>query len=92
MEIIWTSSSLGDLARLYEFLAPVNPKAAAAVFERLTAGPDILETQPRIGTSLTEFEPREIRYILVGDYEMRYEITPDSKIWILRVWHTREDR
>lgn len=92
MEVIWTSSSLGDLARLYEFLAPVSPRAAVAVFERLTAGPDILETQPRIGTPLPEFEPREVRYLLVGDYEMRYEIAHDTKIWILRVWHTREDR
>ncbi|MDE1998527.1 MAG: type II toxin-antitoxin system RelE/ParE family toxin [Burkholderiales bacterium] len=92
MEIKWTSCALGDLARLYEFLSPVNPRAAAVVFEKLTAGPDILETQPRIGTPLTEFLPREVRYLLVGDYEMRYEITQDSKIWILRVWHTREDR
>jgi plasmid stabilization system protein ParE len=92
MEIIWTSSALGDLARLYEFLAPVNPKAAAVVFEKLTAGPDVLEMQPRIGTSLPEFAPREVRYLLVGDYEMRYEIAQNSKIWILRVWHTREDR
>ena len=57
-----------------------------------TDGPDLLLQQPRIGTKLPEFEPREVRYILVGDYEMRYEISPNEDIWILRLWHTREFR
>jgi plasmid stabilization system protein ParE len=92
MEIIWTSSAIDDLRRLYDFLEPVNPAAAALVFERLTAGPEILETQPRLGTLVARHEPREVRYILVGDYEVRYEVISESKLWILRIWHTREDR
>jgi hypothetical protein len=40
---------------------------------------------------LFEFEPREVRRILVGRYEMRYEIESDS-IFVLRLWHTREQR
>jgi plasmid stabilization system protein ParE len=91
MEIAWTSHALGDLGRLHEFLAQVNPKAAAAVFEKLIAGPDVLQHQPRIGTPLPDFLPRDVRYLLVGDYEVRYELTAE-KIWILRLWHTREDR
>ena len=78
--------------RLYEFLCAVNQQAAAKVAQRLTAGPELLLTQPRIGTRLTEFEPREVRYILIGDYEMRYEISANEDIWILRLWHTRELR
>ncbi len=91
MEITWTNHALGDLARLYEFLAPVNQQAAASVFERLTAGPDVLMKQPKIGTPLPDFLPRDVRFILVGDYEIRYELT-ENTIWILRLWHTREDR
>lgn len=92
MTIKWTRAALGDLGRLHEFLRPMNPQAAARVVQRLTAGPDLLLMQPRIGTKLTEFEPREVRYILVGDYEMRYELTSGNEIWILRLWHTRELR
>ena len=29
--------------------------------------------------------------MLVGQYEMRYEIRGES-IYLLRLWHTREDR
>lgn len=36
-------------------------------------------------------EPREVRRILVGQYEVRYEIRA-STIIMLRLWYTREDR
>lgn len=40
---------------------------------------------------LEEFEPRDVRRIQVGQYEMRYELV-DSTLYLLRLWHTREDR
>ena len=91
MKLKWTSKALSDLARLYEFLAPVNRQAAARTVQSLTAAPTRLMEQPRIGETLDEFEPREVRRILVGRYEMRYELQA-STIYVLRIWHTREDR
>lgn len=91
MELKWTSKALSDLARLYEFLASVNQPAAARAVQSVTKAPAALLTNPRIGEQLFEFEPREIRRILVGNYEMRYEIH-ESTIYVLRLWHTREHR
>ena len=91
MELKWTSKALSDLARLYEFLAPVNKPAAARAVQALTKAPTILLTNPRIGEQLFQFEPREVRRILVGEYEVRYELQ-DSIVYVLRLWHTREDR
>jgi plasmid stabilization system protein ParE len=91
MELKWTSKALADLARLYEFLAPVNKPAAARAVQALAKSPTILLTNPRIGEQLFQFEPREVRRILVGEYEIRYEIQ-DSIVYVLRLWHTREDR
>ena len=91
MELKWTSKALSDLARLYEFLAPVNKPVAARAVQALTKAPTILLTNPRIGEQLVAFEPRGVRRILVGEYELRYEIQ-DSFIYVLRLWHTREDR
>nr|WP_305045936.1 type II toxin-antitoxin system RelE/ParE family toxin [Geoalkalibacter sp.] len=87
----WTSKAVSDLARLYDFLAPVNQQAAARTVQVLTSAPTSLLANPRIGEKLEEFEPREIRRILIGHYEMRYEIQ-ESTIYVLRLWHTREDR
>ena len=91
MELRWTSKGLSDLARLYDFLAPVNQAAAARAVQALVAAPASLLANPRIGEKLEEFEPREVRRILVGKYEMRYELQ-ESTIYVLRLWHTREDR
>lgn len=78
-------------AEFYEFLAPVNKSSAARAVQALTKSPTILLVNPRIGEQLFQFEPREVRRILVGEYEVRYEIQ-DSIIYVLRLWHTREDR
>lgn len=91
MQLKWTSKALADLARLYDFLAPVNRSAAARTVQSLTAAPTNLLANPRIGEKLDEFEPREVRRILVGHYEMRYEIQ-EATLYVLRIWHTREDR
>jgi plasmid stabilization system protein ParE len=91
MELKWTSKALSDLARLYEFLTPVSKPVAARTVQALTAAPASLLVNPRIGEKLEEFEPREVRRILVGHYEMRYEIQ-ESTIYVLRLWHTRENR
>jgi plasmid stabilization system protein ParE len=91
MELKWTSKALSDLARLYEFLASVNQPAAARAVQSVIKAPTALLINPRIGEQLFEFEPREIRKILVGNYELRYEIQ-ESTIYVLRLWHTREHR
>lgn len=91
MDLAWTSKALSDLARLYDFLAPVNKPAAARAIQGLTQAPTILLINPRIGEQLFQFEPREVQRLLVGQYEIRYEIL-NQMIYILRLWHTREDR
>ena len=91
MKINWTSKALSDLVRLYEFLAVKNRQAAAQTVQSLSAAPDRLLDQARIGEKLDEFDPREVRRIIVGRYEIRYEIQ-ETNIIALRIWHTREDR
>ncbi|MSO85859.1 MAG: type II toxin-antitoxin system RelE/ParE family toxin [Rhodospirillales bacterium] len=90
MDLKWTRAALSDLARLYAFLAPIDKQAAARTVQSLTAAPAGLLAHPRIGEKLEEFEPRDVRRILVGRYEMRYEIRT-STLYVLRLWHTREE-
>ncbi len=91
MRLQWTASALADITRLYDFLAPLNQKAAARTVQSLTAAPNNLRASPYMGKPLEEFAPREVRRLIVGQYELRYEIA-ESTIYILRLWHTREDR
>jgi len=91
MELKWTGKALSDLARLYEFLAPANSSVAARTVRSLAAAPERLLERPRIGERMGEFDPREVRRVQVGRYELRYEIR-ESTLYVLRLWHTREDR
>lgn len=91
MKIQWTRKASSDLVRLYEHLKPVAPKAATRVIQPLAHAPDRLLEHPRIGEKLEGFAPREVRRILVGNYELRYEIAKGA-ILILRLWHCRAYR
>jgi plasmid stabilization system protein ParE len=91
MRLQWTGQALSDLSRLHDFLAPFNPQAAARAVQALVSAPTKLLSLPRMGEQLSEFAPREVRRILVGSYEIRYEIAGETII-VLRLWHTREDR
>ena len=77
--------------RLYEYLHAVAPAAAARVVQQLAHVPDRLVEYPRLGESLPAYGPREVRRVVVGAYELRYEIA-DETIVILRIWHGREYR
>lgn len=91
MALRWTASARSDLVRLHEFLAPVNPRAAALTVRHLVAGVSRIPAQPRIGQRLRQFAAREVRRVLIGDYEIRYELA-GRDVFVLRIFHTREDR
>lgn len=91
MALRWTASARSDLVRLHEFLQPVNPRAAALAVRHIVAGAKRIPAHPRIGQRLREFTGREVRRLLIGSYEIRYEIARQD-IFLLRIFHTREDR
>lgn len=91
MKVTWTTKASSDLVRLHRHLEPVAPDAAARVIQQLARAPDKLVDFPRLGERLEAYEPREVRRIMVGDYEVRYEIA-NGTIFILRLWHCRENR
>jgi plasmid stabilization system protein ParE len=87
----WTASARSDLVRLYEFLQPVDPRAAALAVRHIVAGAKRIPAHPRIGQRLREFTGREVRRLVLGSHEIRYEVA-ESDVYLLRIFHTREDR
>jgi plasmid stabilization system protein ParE len=87
----WTSAAYGDLKRIHEFLLPVSPTAAARSVRAVVARVRRIPAQPRLGDKVSGFEAREVRRVLVEKYEIRYELA-GSDIYILRIFHTREER
>jgi len=91
LNLRWTPEAVGDLERLYDFMAAYNPEAALRVVRSLRNAVDQLAVHPRLGTRLEGFDGSEVRRLLVGDHEMRYRVFEDT-VQILRFFHTREDR
>ena len=91
MIVRWTSRANLDLRRLHDFLVDKSPAAAKRVAQMLARAPDRLKDFPRMGMRLETFADGEVRRLIVGDYEIRYEILGDT-VWVLQLWHCREDR
>jgi plasmid stabilization system protein ParE len=91
VKVAWTEKAVDDLARLHEFLAPANARAAAAAIRSLVRAGGRLAELPRIGEKLDRYEPREVRRLIVASYELRYEVK-GAEVIVLRVWHARERR
>ena len=89
--IVWSHKAALDLIRVHDFLAAIDQGAAVRVVRTLNRAVKRLSTMPLLGSSLDEFRPRDVRRLIVGNYEIRYEIR-EGDIAILRVWHTAEDR
>lgn len=87
----WTSSAQRDLLRLYAFLEPKNARAARVAVRRILDQVGALMEHPLLGEPLDTYVPRDVRRLIIGDYELRYEVAAGA-VYVLRLWHTREDR
>ncbi len=91
MKLRWTEQAVDDLARMYDFLAAYDRQVALRVVGSLREALRQLPPHPRLGSRLAGYEPRDVRRLIVGNYEIRYEVSGEA-IHVLRFFHTREDR
>ncbi|AUZ64749.1 type II toxin-antitoxin system RelE/ParE family toxin [Citrobacter freundii] len=91
MEIYWTLKAQDDLERIYRFALQYSRQYADDVLDRLITGCAGLAEHPAIGVQQPRYEPREVRKVLFDDYEVHYELC-DNNIYIVDLWHTREER
>ncbi|AJJ27773.1 TPA: type II toxin-antitoxin system RelE/ParE family toxin [Yersinia enterocolitica] len=91
MEIYWTLKAQDDLERIYCFALQYSRQHGDDVLDRLITGCAGLTAYPAIGVQQTRYEPREVRKVLFDDYEVHYELR-DNDIYIVDLWHTKEER
>jgi plasmid stabilization system protein ParE len=90
MKLIFSRAAVYDLVRLREFIAQHSPEAAQRVAQRLRGAIERLVDMPQIGRPVENL-PGEIRELIFGKYVVRYEVRQQS-LYILRIWHGKEDR
>ena len=75
--------------RLRDFIAENNPRAARQISQRLLASVRRLIDQPEMGLDVPGLSG--VQDFISGNYVVRY-IVIDEEIYILRIWHSKEDR
>jgi plasmid stabilization system protein ParE len=55
--LIWSPAALRDVQRLYRFLAPRNPAAAARAVRAIREGMQIVAAQPGVGRPADRMDP-----------------------------------
>ena len=90
MRLIFSRAAVLDLIRLREFIAMHNPDAAKRVSRRLRGAIKGLVNNPQIGRPVPDL-PGDVRELIFGKYIARYEVRTNS-LYILRIWHGKEDR
>lgn len=89
MKLQFTQSAQRDLIRLSEFIAIKNPQAAKRISQQLKQSIQGLMDQPYMGVNVAELPGAQD--LISSDYIVRY-IVLDNDIYILRIWHGKEDR
>jgi len=91
MKVKYSPESIEDLQRVVEFIENKNPFAARRVAIDIQEGVQKLKQFSQIGLPvLKASDPERIRDLYVGQYTVRYLIT-DEVIYILRIWHGKEN-
>ncbi|MBE0494077.1 MAG: type II toxin-antitoxin system RelE/ParE family toxin [Thiomicrospira sp.] len=90
MKVRYTKQALNDLARLRQFIAEHNPRAAQAIASQLLHAVERLKPFPLLGIKVASSpNPQTMRDMFVKNYTLRYLIG-SSEIIILRIWHDKE--
>lgn len=88
MKLQFTQSAQRDLVRLREFIAEVNPSAAVRVSQRLKKFIQRINDQPEMGVNVENIPG--VQDLVAGDYIVRYMVL-EQDIYILRIWHGKEE-
>lgn len=91
MRLHYTQQFRNDLVRLHAIFAEKDPAAARRVAWRLRHASKALLSQPRQGQRLKAYAPREVRRLVAGPCEQRYEIR-GTDVFLLTLLLRREQR
>ena len=92
MKLSYSREAISDLIRLREFIASKNPEAAQQIAKSIRNGIVQLKAFPYLGAEVELApDPEMIRDLIIGNYIARY-LTHKKQVYILRVWHHKEER
>ncbi len=86
VKIIWTDFAIEDLRLIHDYISKDSKRYADRFLEKLLERVDQLESFPKSGRVVPEFNIDSIRELIEGNYRIVYKIST-TQIAILRVHH-----
>lgn len=86
-KIIWSKLALGDLDNIYEYIAIESPFYAQKTIEGFIKHAELLLHFPEAGRQVPEYNKKEVREIIDGNYRIFYRVSK-MDISIIRVHHS----
>jgi len=88
-KLIWSPAARDDLHDIVVFIARDNPERAMSFGYQLISETDRLQTFPRLGRVVPEYENGNLREIILRPYRSVYRVNHERKVCeIARVWHS----
>jgi toxin ParE1/3/4 len=89
-EVIWTQAALDDLAIVVRHVAEDSPVYAKRLGLQIVDAPRQLQTFPRSGRKVPEFDNDSIRELIYGSYRILY-IIREHACYVVAVIHASRD-
>jgi toxin ParE1/3/4 len=88
VEIFWTKISLEDLKEIYDFISLDSIRYATITVNKIYQKVQFIKENPYLARTVPEFNDKNIREIIYGNYRIVFKIIDVNLIHILRVYHT----
>lgn len=86
VKLIWTEFAVEDLRLIHEYISRDSKRYADRFIEKLINRIDQLESFPKSGRVVPEFNLESIRELIEGNYRIIYKMST-SEVTIIRVHH-----
>jgi len=87
VKIVWTEQAIKDLNDIGEFIAKSSEHYAKEVIRYLFESTDLIESHPKAGRIVPEYNLVDLRELIRGSYRVVYRIVSKDRIDILTVHH-----
>lgn len=88
VSLVWTEISRNDLKDIFDFISRDSHRYASITVSKIYQRAQTIIANPFIGRVVPEFENKNIREIVTGNYRIVYRIINDHQVDILRIYHS----
>jgi len=78
MKVHWTESALADLQAVEMYIARHSPQFAHGMVDRILARSGQLETHPRLGAIVPDYDDEALRELFEDPYRIVYRVGEDQ--------------